>query len=69
MSGKVSLECLFWTCGCGTAMELELYGSGGFLDLECRHCGLVDSVSVRCKNIIKPEPLKESQQTKPEGEE
>jgi hypothetical protein len=46
----ISLEQLDWTCECGTAMALEINnGTGGWYDLDCRNCGLVESVSIRPK--------------------
>lgn len=48
---KIGLEQLDWTCGCGKPYALILPPQGGWLDLECKHCGLVGSVSVRPKPI------------------
>lgn len=54
MGKGVCLEELFWTCKCGAPMALETPKRGAWLDLDCRHCGLVGSVSIRLKDQIRP---------------
>lgn len=61
----ISLEELFWTCSCGVPMALETPPQGSWLDLNCRHCGLVGSVSVRLKDQIKPAKIDPSEITPP----
>ena len=51
MKDKITLEELAWTCGCGTAMALELPYKKTWLDLWCRNCGIVASISIRLKDI------------------
>lgn len=53
MKGKISLEEVLWTCGCGTPMGLELT-VGGVYDLDCRHCGFVGTLTIRAAEQVRP---------------
>jgi hypothetical protein len=51
---------LDWICFCGSVNTISFNNKeGGFRDLDCRHCGLVGSVSVRPKDLILPPLIKE----------
>lgn len=42
----LDIEEVLWTCGCGTPMELERIGYAVPMDLCCRRCGLVASITI-----------------------